>query len=222
MIRILIADDHPIVRAGLRRIAEDDRGITVTAEAPSGDDAIAALGKFAADVILLDVSMPGSPFTETLRRLREEHPSVRILVLSAHPEDQWAVRALRGGASGYLTKDHSPEQLLDAIRRVHRGGRYVSPSLAERLAAQLGQDFVGAPHEQLSDREFDVLRGLGAGRTVKEVAASLGLSPKTVSTYRVRLMEKMGFATNADLVRYSAEHGLLEFAVQNAKAGRIA
>jgi DNA-binding NarL/FixJ family response regulator len=222
MIRILIADDHPIVRAGLRRIAEDDRGITVTAEAPSGDEAIAALGKFAADVILLDVSMPGSPFTETLRRLREEHPSVRILVLSAHPEDQWAVRALRGGASGYLTKDHSPEQLLDAIRRVHRGGRYVSPSLAERLAAQLGHDFVGAPHEQLSDREFDVLRGLGAGRTVKEVAESLGLSPKTVSTYRVRLMEKMGFATNADLVRYSAEHGLLEFAVQNGKAGRTA
>jgi DNA-binding NarL/FixJ family response regulator len=166
---------------------------------------------------LLDVSMPGSPFTETLRRLREEHPTVRILVLSAHPEDQWAVRALRGGASGYLTKDHSPEQLLDAIRRVHRGGRYVSPSLAERLAAQLGQDFVGAPHEQLSDREFDVLRGLGAGRTVKEVATSLGLSPKTVSTYRTRLMEKLRFVTNADLVRYSAEHGLLEYVVSAAR-----
>jgi DNA-binding NarL/FixJ family response regulator len=169
--------------------------------------------------VLLDVTMPGAPFTETLRRLREEHPTVRILVLSAHPEDQWAVRALRGGASGYLTKDHSPEQLLDAIRRVHRGGRYVSPTLAERLAAQLGQDFVGAPHEQLSDREFDVLRGLGTGRTVKEVAAALGLSPKTVSTYRTRLMEKLGFATNADLVRYSAEHGLLEF-IASVSGGR--
>ena len=211
MIRILIVDDHPIVRAGLRRIAEDDRGIVVTAEAPSGDDALIALRQHVADVVLLDVSMPGSPFMETLRRLRESHPTVRILVLSAHPEDQWAVRALRGGASGYLTKDHSPEQLLDAIRRVHRGGRYVSPTLAERLAAQLGQDFVGAPHEQLSDREFDVLRGLGMGRTVKEVAEALGLSPKTVSTYRTRLMEKMGFATNADLVRYSAEHGLIEY-----------
>lgn len=219
MIRILIVDDHPIVRAGLRRIAEDDRGIIVTGEAPSGDAALAALRQFVADVVLLDVSMPGSPFTDTLRRLREQHPTVRILVLSAHPEDQWAVRALRGGASGYLTKDHSPEQLLDAIRRVHRGGRYVSPSLAERLAAQLGHDFVGAPHEQLSDREFDVLRALGSGRTVKDIAAALGLSPKTVSTYRVRLMEKMGFTSNADLVRYSAEHGLLDFAPQQV-AGR--
>ena len=216
MIRIVIVDDHPIVRAGLRRIAEDDRGIVVTAEAPSGDAALDALKQHVADVILLDVSMPGSPFTETLRRLREAHPTVRVLVLSAHPEDQWAVRALRGGASGYLTKDHSPEQLLDAIRRVHRGGRYVSPSLAEKLAAQLGQDFVGAPHEQLSDREFDVLRGLGTGRTVKEVAEALGLSPKTVSTYRTRLMEKMGFATNADLVRYCAEHGLIEYPVGDA------
>jgi two-component system, NarL family, invasion response regulator UvrY len=214
MIRILIADDHPIVRAGLRRIAEDDRGISVTAEAPSGDAALLALRQHVADVVLLDVSMPGTPFTETLRLLREEHPTVRVLVLSAHPEDQWAIRALRGGASGYLTKDHSPEQLLDAIRRVHRGGRYVSPTLAERLAAQLGQDFVGAPHEELSDREFDVLRGLGTGRSVKEVAESLGLSPKTVSTYRTRLMEKLGFATNSDLVRYCAEHGLSDFAVQ--------
>ena len=213
MIRILIADDHPIVRAGLRRIAEDDRSITVTAEAPTGDAALIALRQHIVDVVLLDVSMPGSPFTETLRRLREEHPTVRILVLSAHPEDQWAVRALRAGASGYLTKDHCPDQLLDAIRRVHRGGRYVSATLAERLAAQLGQDFAGAPHEQLSDREFDVLRGLGAGHTVKEVARALGLSPKTVSTYRTRLMEKMRFETNADLVRYCADHGLIDYAV---------
>ena len=212
MIRVFIVDDHPIVRSGIRRIAEEDRGITVTGEAASGDAALVALQQAVADVILLDVSMPGPPFTETLKRLREEHPSVRVLVLSAHPEDQWAVRALRGGASGYLTKDHSPGQLLEAIRRVHRGGKYVSPTLAERLAAQLGQNFLGAPHEQLSDREFDVLRGLGAGRTVKEIAEALGLSPKTVSTYRTRLMEKLQFSSNADLVRYSAEHGLIEFA----------
>jgi two-component system invasion response regulator UvrY len=216
MIRVLIVDDHPIVRAGLRRIAEDDRGIAVTAEAPNGDAALAALREYVADVVLLDVSMPGAPFTETLRRLREEHPTVRILVLSGHPEDQWAVRALRGGASGYLTKDHSPEQLLDAIRRVHRGGRYVSPTLAERLATQLGQDFVEAPHEQLSDREFDVLRGLGSGRSVKEVAEKLGLSSKTVSTYRTRLMEKMRFTTNADLVQYATEYGLTEYTGQYA------
>jgi len=212
MIRVFIVDDHPIVRSGIRRIAEEDRGITVTGEAASGDAALVALRQAIADVILLDVSMPGPPFTETLKHLREEHPTVRVLVLSAHPEDQWAVRALRGGASGYLTKDHSPGQLLDAIRRVHRGGKYVSPTLAERLAAQLGQNFLGAPHEQLSDREFDVLRGLGAGRTVKEIAEALGLSPKTVSTYRTRLMEKLRFSSNADLVRYSAEHGLIEYA----------
>ena len=210
MIRILIVDDHPIVRAGLRRIAEEDPAIVVTGEASNGQDALDALRQTVADVVLLDVTMPGAPFTETLRRLREEHPTVRVLVLSAHPEDQWAVRALRGGASGYLTKDHSPNQLLDAIRRVHRGGRYVSASLAERLATQLGQDFVDAPHEQLSDREFDVLRSLGAGHTVKEVAERLGLSPKTVSTYRTRLMEKMRFATNADLVQYVAANGLIE------------
>jgi DNA-binding NarL/FixJ family response regulator len=213
MIRVLIVDDHPIVRSGLRRIAEEDRGVTVTGEAGSGDAALAALGAHPADVVLLDVTMPGAPFSETLRRLREEHPTVRILVLSAHPEDQWAVRALRGGASGYLTKDHSPEQLLDAIRRVHRGGRYVSPTLAERLAAQLGPAFDGAPHEQLSDREFDVLRGLGTGHSVKEIARELGLSPKTVSTYRTRLMEKMRFETNADLVRYAAAHGLLDYSI---------
>lgn len=210
MIRVLIVDDHPIVRAGLRRIAEEDPAIAVTGEASNGQDALDALRQTVADVVLLDVTMPGAPFTETLRRLREQHPTVRVLVLSAHPEDQWAVRALRGGASGYLTKDHSPNQLLDAIRRVHRGGRYVSTSLAERLATQLGQDFVDAPHEQLSDREFDVLRSLGAGHTVKEVAERLGLSPKTVSTYRTRLMEKMRFATNADLVQYVAANGLIE------------
>lgn len=220
MIRVLIVDDHPIVRAGLRQIAEDDRGVVVVAEASTGDEALLALRQHASDIVLLDVSMPGAPFTDSLRRLREEHPTVRVLVLSAHPEDQWAVRALRGGAAGYLTKDHSPEQLLDAIRRVHRGGRYVSPALAERLASQLGQDFVEAPHEQLSDREFDVLRDLGSGHTVKEVAARLGLSPKTVSTYRTRLMEKLRFTTTADLVQYAASYGLVEYAVLQPQVGK--
>lgn len=210
MIRLLIADDHPIVRAGLRRIAEEDRSISVTAEASSGDEALAALGKTAVDVVLLDVSMPGAPFTETLARMREVHPTVRVLVLSAHPEDQWAIRALRGGASGYLTKDHSPEQLVEAVRRVHRGGRYVSAALAERLAVNLGSHSRGVPHELLSDREFEVLRRLGTGRSVKEVGAELRLSPKTVSTYRTRLLEKMQLTSTADLVRYVAQHGLME------------
>lgn len=208
MIRLLIADDHPIVRAGLRRIVEDDSSMVVTAEAASGNEALAALRQSAADVVLLDVTMPGGSFTDTLHRLRDEHPTVKVLVLSVHPEDQWAVRALRGGASGYLTKDHSPEQLLDAVRRVYRGGRYVSPALAERLAAHLGPGFDGAPHELLSDREFEVLRALGTGLSVKEIAQLMGLSPKTVSTYRTRLMEKMGLTNTADLVRYASTHGL--------------
>ena len=210
MIRLLIADDHPIVRAGLRRIAEEDRSISVMAETASGDETIAAMQKTPVDVVLLDVSMPGGSFIETLRRLRGGHPSVRVLVLSAHPEDQWAVRALRAGASGYLTKDHSPEQLIEAVRRVHRGGRYVSATLAEKLAAHLGPTFGGAPHELLSDREFEVLRHLGTGRSVKEVADELALSPKTVSTYRTRLMEKMGLSSTSDLVRYAAQYGLIQ------------
>ena len=210
MIRLAIADDHPIVREGLRRIVSDGDGVLVSGEASSAAELYRLLAAAPVDVLLLDVSMPGSTFVETLREIRKLHPTTRVLVLSVHPEDQWAVRALRGGASGYLTKDHSPDQLLDAIRRVHRGGRYVSATLAERLATQLGKDFVDAPHEQLSDREFDVLRSLGAGHTVKEVAERLGLSPKTVSTYRTRLMEKMRFATNADLVQYVAANGLIE------------
>jgi DNA-binding NarL/FixJ family response regulator len=210
VIRLLIADDHPIVRAGLRRIVEADRSIVVTAEAASGGEALTALELSPADVVLLDVTMPGASFTDTLHSLLEDHPTVKVLVLSVHPEDQWAIRALRAGASGYLTKDHSPEQLLDAVRRVYRGGRYVSPTLAERLAAQLGPGFAGAPHEVLSDREFEVLRGLGTGLSVKEVAAQMRLSPKTVSTYRTRLMEKMGLSTTADVVRYASAHGLIE------------
>jgi DNA-binding NarL/FixJ family response regulator len=210
MIRLLIADDHPIVRSGLRRIAEEDEDIIVTAEASNGEEALGALRNAIVDIVLLDISMPGAPFIDTLKRLREDHPTVRVLVLSAHPEDQWAVRALRAGASGYLTKDHSPDQLVDAVRRVFRGGRYVSPALAEQLASRLGAEFAGAPHELLSDREFEVLRRLGAGHTVKEVASELRLSPKTVSTYRTRLMEKLAVNSNADLVRYAAQHGLIQ------------
>ncbi|HSC97980.1 MAG TPA: response regulator transcription factor [Casimicrobiaceae bacterium] len=209
MIRVLIADDHPVVRAGLRRIAEEDKDIIVTAEASNGEEALTAMRSAIVDIVLLDISMPGVPFIDTLKRLREDHPTVRVLVLSAHPEDQWAVRALRAGASGYLTKDHSPDQLVEALRRVFRGGRYVSPTLAEQLASRLGSEFAGAPHEILSDREFDVLRGLGAGHTVKDVASDLGLSPKTVSTYRTRLMEKLAVSSNADLVRYASQHGLI-------------
>ncbi len=210
VIRLFIADDHPIVRQGLRRIVADNPGLMVVGEAVSGDELLAALPRLPADVVLLDVSMPGPGFLQVLERLRAEHPSVAVLVLSVHPEDQYAVRALRVGAAGYLTKDHSPEQLVEAIRKVHRGGRYVSATLAERLASDVATAGTKQTrHEALSHREYEVLCLLGSGRTVKEISADLRLSPKTISTYRTRLLEKMNATSNADLVRYAAQHGLI-------------
>jgi DNA-binding NarL/FixJ family response regulator len=209
-IRIFIADDHPVVRQGLRRMVEADPGLTMAGEAGDTETMLKALEKTATDLLLLDVSMPGGPFPDTLKSLRERFPTIKILVLSVHPEDQWAVRALRAGAAGYLTKDHSPDQLLEAIRRVYRGGKYVSPTLAEQLASHL--DVGGgqrAPHELLSDREFEVMRRLGSGLTVSQIATELSISTKTVSTYRTRILEKMAVATNADLVRYAARYGLI-------------
>ena len=208
-IRIFIADDHPIVRQGLRRMVEADPGLAISGEAGDAAALLGALETAATDLVLLDVSMPGGPFLDTLRDLRERHPSIRVLVLSVHPEDQWAVRALKAGASGYLTKDHSPEQLLEAIRRVYRGGKYVSPTLAEQLASHLDAAGQRAPHELLSDREFEVMRRLGSGLTVSQIASELSISAKTVSTYRARILEKMAVATNADLVRYAARYGLI-------------
>jgi two-component system invasion response regulator UvrY len=210
MIRLAIADDHPIVREGLRRIASEDEGISIVGEASTGAELFRLLAAAAVDVVLLDVSMPGASFIVTLRELRSRHPTVKVLVLSAHPEDQWAARSLQGGASGYLTKDHTPDQLVQAIRRVARGGKYVSESMAERLAGMVDGGMTRAPHERLSDREFEVLRALGSGMLVKDVAAQLRISAKTVSTYRARLLEKMGLESKADLVRYVAAHELLK------------
>jgi two-component system, NarL family, invasion response regulator UvrY len=210
VIRLFIADDHPVVRAGLRRIVQDSPGLEVVGEVASGHELLERLSKVPADIVLLDVTMPGPGFLEMLQRLRAEHPTVAVLVLSVHPEDQYAVRALRAGASGYLTKDHSPEELTDAIRRVCRGHKYVSPALAERLAADLAGGAGDSRHELLSDREYEVLCLLGSGRKVKEIARSLELSPKTVSTYRTRILEKMQASSNADLVRYAALHGLIQ------------
>jgi DNA-binding NarL/FixJ family response regulator len=209
VIRILIADDHAVMRAGLREILGQRGSISVVGEADTGDRIVELVGEMPADILLLDVSMPVPPFLEVLQRVRERAPKLRVLVLTMHPEDQFAARALRAGASGYLTKSRTPDELLEAVTRISRGGRFISATMAERLASQLDSDFVAAPHEKLSDREMEVLLLLGAGHTVKQAAAALHLSVKTVSTFRSRLLRKMDFASNADIVQYVARTGLL-------------
>ena len=210
MIRLVIADDHPVVREGLKRIIAECPDMMVVGEAVDGDGVLGVLAGAAVDVLLLDVSMPGPGFLETMRRLRSELPDLHILVLSIHSEDQYAVRALRSGADGYLTKDHSPDELSAAVRRVYRGGKYVSESLAERLAMDLRADRVTHPHQHLSEREYQVLCNLGAGKRVAEASSELGLSPKTVSTYRTRVCSKMGLQSSTELIRYVVENGLVE------------
>ncbi len=209
MIRLFIADDHPIVRAGLSSIIADAGDMMLVGEAARGEDVLAFVEKIATDVVLLDVSMPGPGLIPLLETMRAAHPSIAVLVLSVHPEEQYAMRALRAGARGYLTKDHSPGELVAAVRKVHGGGRYVSATLAERLAADLSTGVDGLPHERLSDREFEVLCLLGSGRTVTDIASTLSLSVKTVSTYRARLLDKIPAGSNAELVRYVVAHGLM-------------
>ncbi len=209
MIRLFIADDHPIVRAGLSSIIADAGDMMLVGEAARGEDVLAFVEKIATDVVLLDVSMPGPGLIPLLETMRAAHPSIAVLVLSVHPEEQYAMRALRAGARGYLTKDHSPGELVAAVRKVHGGGRYVSATLAERLAADLSTGVDGLPHERLSDREFEVLCLLGSGRTVTDIASTLSLSVKTVSTYRARLLDKIPASSNAELVRYVVAHGLM-------------
>lgn len=207
MIRLLIADDHPLIRSGLRQLVESDRSIAIVGEAATGDEVRAKLATTSVDVVLLDIAMPGPGFLELLTSLKRAHPQVRVLVLSVHPEGQLALGALRAGAAGYVTKTQSPEELLHAVQKVHAGGLYVSPRLAEQLAAAWadGDDDAG----RLSDREREVLQQLGAGKSNKEIASALRVSTKSVSTYRSRILRKLKLRTNADLVRYAIEHGLL-------------
>jgi two-component system, NarL family, invasion response regulator UvrY len=210
MIRVVLADDHGMVRQGIRRMLEDDSAFTVVAEAATVAELLAELRRVQADVLVLDIAMPGPGIVETLDRIRAIQPRARSLVLTAYPEADYAVRVLRGGAAGYLTKDRSLEQLAEAVRRVYRGGIYVSPSLGETLASRLLGSGREPSHGTLSDREFEVLRGLAEGEAVKQIAARMALSPKTVTTYRTRILQKLGLRGNADLVRYALEHNLLD------------
>jgi DNA-binding NarL/FixJ family response regulator len=213
VIRLVVADDHPIVRGGLRRMVELEPDLEIAGEADTADALFVLLAAAAAadatpDVLLLDVGMPGPGVLEVLRRVGQAYPGLRTLVLSVYPEEQYGLRTLRAGAAGYLTKDQSPELLVRAVRQVAAGHRFLSPALADRLVDGLARGYAAARHELLSAREFAVLVALGEGRSVPEIAGALGLSPKTVTTYRVRLLEKLGLCTNGDLVRYVREQGL--------------
>jgi two-component system invasion response regulator UvrY len=210
MIRILIADDHPIVRAGLRQIVAEAADIVVAAEAADGHEVLTQVRGSDFDVVLLDLTIPGLSGLDVLKQLKVERPNLRVLILSVHAEDQYAIRVLRAGAWGYVTKASAPEQLIGAIRKVHEGRRYVSPTLAERLADQLEGGAATMPHEGLSDREYQVLCLLASGKTVTEIAAALALSVKTVSTYRSRILEKMGMRSNAELTHYAIQNRLVD------------
>lgn len=210
MIRVLIVDDHAIVRQGLRRILDETRDIRVGGEATNGVEALKKIRTEKWDVVLLDISMPEKNGIDTLKLILEGNSAARVLMLSMYPEDQHAVRLLKGGASGYLTKDTAPEQLVDAIRKVMAGKKHIGPVLAELLLHECGRDSEKPPHEMLSDREYQVLRLLGSGKKVSEVAQILSLSVKTVSTYRVHILEKMKLKNNAELMLYVVENGLRE------------
>ncbi len=209
MIRILVTDDHAIVRKGLKQILSDVRDMAVLGEAATGQEAFQKLRRGAFDVVLLDISLPGQNGLEVLKDMQREWPRLPVLILSMHAEEQYAVRAFKAGAAGYLTKASAPEELIGAIRKVASGGRYVTAALAERLAFALREDPGRPPHEALSDREYQVLLMLAGGKTVTEIAGELCLSVKTVSTYRGRIMEKLQMKNNAQLILYAVRQGLV-------------
>jgi DNA-binding NarL/FixJ family response regulator len=210
MIRVVVVDDHAVVREGLKRIISENPGMAVTGEAGDGFEAIKIIKAAPCDVVLLDITMPNRGGLDVLKELHAEVPRLPILVLSMHAEDQYAVRVLRAGAAGYLTKESAPAKLVQAIRKVVRGGKYVSSTLAEKLVFDLEGNTTRPAHEVLSDREYQVLCMIGSGKTVSQIADDLILSVKTVSTYRVRILEKLNMQNNAELTRYAIKQGLVD------------
>jgi len=208
-VRLVIADDHPVVREGLKYLVSQNRDMALVGEADDGRSTLEICRTTAVDVLLLDVSMPGMAVVDLIRALRSAGRSPRILVLSVHPERHYARRVLQAGADGYLTKNHSPTALAEAIRQVHGGRKYVTPALAEELAVSLSEGTALAPHEALSNREYEVFRRLGAGVRINEIAQELALSPKTVRTYRSRILEKMNIRSTAELIFYAVQNGLV-------------
>jgi DNA-binding NarL/FixJ family response regulator len=209
-IRVFIADDHAIVREGLKQILAEQRDIVVAGEAENGLDAIKLFRKSRCHVMLLDISMPDRNGIEVLKQIKQERPELAVLMLSMHREDQYAIRALKAGAAGYLTKQSAPRELVTAIRQVAGGQKYVSATLAQALASQVGADHDAPPHDSLSDREFQTLTMIASGKTVSEIARELSLSVKTVSEYRARLLAKMNLKTSAELTHYAIRNQLVE------------
>jgi DNA-binding NarL/FixJ family response regulator len=209
MIRIVIADDHTIVREGLKRLLDAAGDLQIVAEAADGHQALEHARTLEFDVLLLDMSMPGKSGIELIKQVHAEKPRLRMLVLSMHEEHQYAVRAIRAGASGYLTKESASAQLVAAIRKVAAGGAFISAEVAQHLALSAMPGAQGMPHEALSDREFQVFQLIAGGKSVSDIAERLNLSVKTVSTHKANVLHKMGLTTNADLVRYALSHRLV-------------
>jgi len=207
MIRVIIVDDHPVVRRGLKQIITAEQDMQVVNEAETAREAIRVIRQTACDAVVLDITLPDASGLDVLSRLKSERPTLPVLIMSIHDEEQYALRVLKSGASGYLMKNSIPEELIKAIRKITSGGKYISPSLAERLASELNSSET-LLHEKLSNREFQIMCLIAAGKPLKEIGAALCVSDKTVSSYRSRILEKMKMSTNADLTRYALEHHL--------------
>lgn len=208
--KVLIADDHPVVRHGLKQILSVHPDVVVVGEAKNGSEALELARKLDWDVAILDYSMPGRSGLELLTEIKREFPQRPVLILSMHPEEVHARRVLKAGAAGYMNKESAGEELVAAIRKVGGGGKYVSASLAEKLAVELAPDSQKPPHETLSDREYRVMWLLASGKPIKRIAKEMFLSPSTISTYRIRILRKLGLGTNAELVQYAVKHQLIE------------
>jgi len=209
MLKLLIADDHALLRRGLRQIIDENPDFRVVAEAANGNEALRLLREQLVDVVLLDITMPDRNGIDVLKQIRREFGKLPVLMLTMHAEDEFGVRALKAGASGYLTKDAAPALLVSAIRQVAAGRKYISAALAEELAERVGGGITESPHETLSDREFQTLRFIASGKSLSEIAFALSLSPKTISVYRSRLLDKLKLRNNAELMRYAMENRLV-------------
>lgn len=209
MIKVLIADDHQIFRKGLKHTIDDVPGMRVTGEAGNGKEVLSKVANNHYDVVILDIAMPGPSGVEILKQLKSENPSLSVLVLSMYPEEQYALRVMKAGAAGYLTKDADEEKIVEAIHKIHRGGKYVTPTLAEKLAFAFQLDFEKQAHETLSDREYEVMCLIAAGNSIGDIAKRLNLALSTISTYRSRILEKTGLRNNAEITNYAFKHGLI-------------